>query len=126
MPTNHYDVLGVRPDAPQTDIHEAFVSALKEFQANRDPAAEERLAAVRVAYDALKKRENRRAYNAKLGLPIPPERKFISDEEELEEIGPKNWVQIASHWVWIPRRWRPWFILAFFIIALLAFLRDVG
>jgi len=120
MPTTYYDVLGVRPDAPQADIHDAFVSALKELQAERGVAAKERLAAARAAYDALKKRDRRGAYNAALGLPLPPERKFMPDEEELE-IGPRNWVLFY----WYPRGWWKWFMGAFLIIALLAFLRAV-
>ena len=85
MPTNYYDVLGVRPDASQTEIHEAYVAALERSRANtdRDAAAKERLAAVRRAYDALKKPANRRAYNSSLGLASPPGREWVyADDEE--------------------------------------------
>jgi curved DNA-binding protein CbpA len=81
MPETYYDILGVRPDAPQTELHDAYVAALKDFRtvSGRDPRAAERLGAVRVAYDALKKPENRRAYNARLGLGEPPERRWKPD-----------------------------------------------
>ena len=82
MPTNYYDVLGVRPDAPQTEIHDAYVAALRDFRANSDEGAgaKGRLAEVRAAYNALKKPRNRRAYNARLGLGPPPERQWVPDQ----------------------------------------------
>ena len=81
MSTTYYDVLGVRPDARQTDIHDAYVAALEDFRANsrKGPDAKLRLAAARLAYDALKKPQSRRAYNARLGLRPPPQRQWEPD-----------------------------------------------
>jgi curved DNA-binding protein CbpA len=111
MPTNYYDVLGVRPEASQTEIHDAYVAALEEFRpaSGEDRRASERLATVRIAYNALKRPASRRAYNARLGLAQPPERRWKPDP--LPDL-------LEGH----TNRWRsPYFVRArgFGLIALL-------
>jgi curved DNA-binding protein CbpA len=121
MAANYYEILGVRADAPQTEIHDAFVAALEAYRANPDngAAAKERLAAARVAYDALKKPANRHAYNSGLGLALPPGRKSISDADDDEDA--------LRGTLWRKYRWRTRAI-GFILVAgyvLLRFLSDL-
>jgi len=120
MPTNYYDILGVRSDAPQVQIHEAYISALKYFHAEPDKGAESgaRLAEVGLAYQVLKTVEGRRSYNISLGLPQPPERNFTPDPEE-EEVGPSNWAEYYWPCVWLPRGAMPWVVGAFLLVLAL-------
>ncbi len=87
QPPTYYDVLGVRPDAPQSRVHDAYVAALKYYRENydSDPDAQAGIDRVRLAYKVIGNAEGRAAYNATLNLEAPAQRKwkpFLEEEEE--------------------------------------------
>lgn len=101
VPETHYDVLGVAPDAPQSRVHDAYVTALKEFRENyeSDPDAQARLDRVRLAYKVVGSAEGRAAYNATLNLEAPATRKwkpFLQEEEESLQF----WTNFAVTGIW--------------------------
>jgi len=101
QPRTHYDVLGVRPDAPQSRVHDAYVAALKWFRDNygKDPEAQARLDEVRFAYKIVGNPESRALYNAELALEAPPQKKWKPYLEEEEE-SLQFWTNFAVTGIW--------------------------
>src|SRR6266511_3403402 len=125
MPRNYYDLLGVHPDAPQTEIYDAYVAALQEFRASADAnleVAKQRLAAVRIAYDALKTPPSRRAYNARMGLGPPPERRWEPDP--LVELLEGPWRMKRSKYYWRGRGIGLIALLAAFAFTIVRYLLE--
>jgi len=100
-PQTYYDILGVRPDAPQSRVHDAYVAALKYFRDNydSDPDAQTGLDRVRQAYKVIGNAEGRAAYNATLNLEAPAQRKWKPYLEEEEE-SLRFWTDFAGTGVW--------------------------
>lgn len=101
QPQTYYDVLGVRPDAPQSRVHDAYVAALKYLRENyhEDPNAQAGLDRVRLAYKVIGNPEGRAAYNTTLNLEAPAQRKwkpYLEDEEE----SLRFWTDFASTGIW--------------------------
>lgn len=77
----------MRPDAPQSRVHDAYVAALKYYREryDDDPDAQEGIDRVRQAHKVIGNAEGRAAYNATLNLEAPAQRKWKPYLEEEEE-----------------------------------------
>lgn len=65
---NHYEVLGLAPDASSDEIAQAFATAISLFS----PRPFDSLTEVSIAYETLRDSVRRRAYDASLGLSPEP------------------------------------------------------
>jgi len=97
----YYDILGVRPDVPQSLVHDAYVAALKYFRENydSDPDAQQGIDRVRLAYKVIGNAEGRAAYNATINLDAPAQRKWRPYLEEEEE-SLQFWTGFAATAFW--------------------------
>jgi curved DNA-binding protein CbpA len=70
---NHYDTLGLRPDASHREVLHAFSRLAERYRKQMsDPAARQRLQEVKAAYQTLTDYGSRLSYNIERGLPDPP------------------------------------------------------
>jgi curved DNA-binding protein len=62
---DYYDILGVKPDASETDIKSAYRKLARKFHPdkNKDASAEEKFKAINEANEVLRDAEKRRAYD---------------------------------------------------------------
>lgn len=85
---SHYETLGVRPDATDGEIKDAYrrLAIIEHPDQNMgDPAAAERFRAVQAAYEALADAERRRAYDESLGRPSAASRPRLLDPTRADE-----------------------------------------
>lgn len=72
---NPYEVLGVRWDAGETEIHAAYVALARRYHPDlhpNDPRAGERLIAINAAYELLSDPDRRSLYDRQHAAPTPP------------------------------------------------------
>jgi len=71
---NHYDQLGVRPEADEAQIRTAYRRMVLKYHPdrNKDPRATETFLRVTEAYETLSDPERRKRYDAILGRKAPP------------------------------------------------------
>jgi len=92
----YYEIIGVGPNASQHQIRNSFMKLATKYQRDRRnfAAAGWYFDRVKSAYDALSDYESRCEYNARLGLPEPPQpedRRAVSWLEGLAQLVPGSW-----------------------------------
>jgi curved DNA-binding protein CbpA len=102
---NHYDTLGLRPDASHREVLHAFSRLAERYRRQMsDPAARQRFQEVKAAYQTLTDYGSRLSYNIERGLPDPPRHGKHEEKPGFVE-------EMASL---IPSRW---YIFAFFVVG---------
>ncbi len=76
-PDTYYDVLGVPPDATAVEIRHAYISLARRYHPDisRDPDANQRMAAINLAYETLSDAQRRLQYDIDIGLREPASQK---------------------------------------------------
>jgi curved DNA-binding protein CbpA len=93
MDKNHYEVLGVAPDADYHQIRKAFMRLSAEYAKDRRnfPAAGWYAERAKEAYRILADFDSRRRYNAEIGLREPPPPVGREADQWWENVIPSNW-----------------------------------
>ena len=97
----YYEIIGVRPDASPHQIRNSFMKLATKYQQDRRnfSAAGWYFDRLKAAYNVLSDYESRCQYNARLGLPEPPqpeERDAVSWLEGLAQVVPGSWYIFGS------------------------------
>jgi curved DNA-binding protein CbpA len=89
---SYYDVLGVLPDASQSEIEAAFQKLTKAYNSGEGPdaaLATKSAKAVAEAYRALRDPERRKAYDTVLERQRAPAESEAIGDEEFRDLRPK-------------------------------------
>ncbi len=87
MLPDHYESLGVPPDATEKDIARAYQNRLTELHASKSSDAQEELAEVEAAYAVLRDSKKRARYDLeRQGMEAEEDKKYAALDAELSSL----------------------------------------